>query len=103
MRTITINTRKSEAVYEWGSKEEGSFEDHNRDASHAYAILQRFGGKVTLTEDEAKTLIESGRYQSTSWKEDEILGGQKTMDRIAKYVKDIDQKLKQLNITPCLQ
>lgn len=86
---ITINTRKSAAVYEWMRKEEGSYEDHDRSNSHVFAILCRWGGKVTLTIEEAEAVIKSGSYQSTAWEEDEIKGGFKTMNIIASYCKKI--------------
>jgi hypothetical protein len=94
MKTITINSSKSKAIYYWASKEEGSFEDHNASPDHVFAILKRFGkGKVTLTEDEAKTVLKSGDYQSTAWLEDEIEGGLKTMDTIKRHCDKIRASL----------
>lgn len=97
MKSITISTNKSKAIDEWQRKEYGSFEDHNYSKDHVHAILDRFGkGNVTLTEDEAKTVIVSGRYQSTSWQEDEIEGGYRTMRVIKRYCDQIADKLKQI-------
>ena len=90
---ITINTRKSAAISEWQRKEEGSYEDRNRSQSHAFAILNRWGGKITLTNDEAETLIKSGSYQSTGWDDDDIKGGAKTKQTIASYCKKIREAL----------
>lgn len=95
MKTVTILTYKSNAVNEWMRKEEGSFEDHGRSSNHVYALLQRFGGKVSFTEEEAKTIITSGKYQSTGWNEDEIEGGLKTMKTIASYVQKLEEELKE--------
>jgi hypothetical protein len=83
--TITINTRKSAAIYEWQRKESGSYEDNHRDASHPYAILDRWGGNVTMTETEAKALLQSGSYHSTAWDYEDITGGHHTKQVIARY------------------
>lgn len=92
MRTITINTRKSEALSEWMMKEAGSWEDHNGSHDHVCAILNRFGGKLTLTEIEAKTVLKSGDYQQ-HWNDDEIVGGAKTKATIARYCDKIRKAL----------
>lgn len=89
MTTLVINTNKSHAVHEWIMKEWGSYEDHDKSETHVVAILEQFGKRLRLTEQQAKTLIESGEYQSTSWQPDEISGGQRTMNVIARYVRKL--------------
>lgn len=86
---ITISTRNSAAIEEWKRKEEGSYEDSNKSQSHVFAILNRFGGKVTLTKEEAETVLKSGSYQSTGWDDDDIRGGAKTKQIIASYCSKI--------------
>jgi len=94
MKTITITSRKSKALYEWESKEYGSWEDYEESPDHVYSILQRFGkGQVRLTEAEAKTVLESGEYQSTAWNPDEIGGGVTTMQAISRICKTIRKEL----------
>lgn len=90
MRKITFNTtgaseNSNRAIAEWMRKEHGSFEDHEGHEDHAYATLKRFGGKIELTQIQARNLIESGEYQSTSWQTDEIEGGKVTMQTIARW------------------
>jgi hypothetical protein len=96
--TITIKTRKSAAVYEWQRKESGSYEDHNRSSLHPYAILDRWGGNVTMTIDEANTLIKSGSYHSTAWDDEDIRGGAKTKSTIAAYCQKIRAALNSLSV-----
>ena len=93
MRTITIQTNRSNAVDEWEMKEYGSWEDHDKDMNHPCALLQKFGGKLTLTEDQANKLIVSGIFQSTGWDDDDIDGGARTKRVIANWVKKIKAKL----------
>jgi hypothetical protein len=92
-KNITIQTRQSTAVYQWMSKEYGSWEDHDKDPNHACALLQRFGGMLELTEEQAMELITSGKYNSTAWLDDEIEGGAKTKLTIAGYVTKIQTAL----------
>jgi hypothetical protein len=93
MKTITIQTRRSKALSEWMLKEEGSFEDHKKSDKHVYAILSRFGGKIQLTEEEALTVIKSGKYHCTAWFAEEIVGGEKTIRLISKTVQRILNEL----------
>lgn len=86
MATIIISTRKSEAIHHWMMKEYGSWEDHGKDQSHPCALLQRFGGKLELTIEQAKELIESGVYTVSSYRDDEIEGGEQTKSIISRYV-----------------
>lgn len=74
------------------SKEEGSWEDHGKSDDHVFALLRWCHGKVTFTEEQARTIIESGRYQSTSWEDDEIEGGATTK----RTIKNICDKLSNL-------
>lgn len=90
---ITIKTTRSHAVHEWMMKEYGSWEDHNKDVNHACASLQRFGGNVKLTREQAEELIKSGEYQSTGWNDDEISGGARTKQVIARYVRLIKSEM----------
>lgn len=77
-------------VYHWHMKEYGSWEDHNLNPSHPAAILAKQGRLLDLTLEEIKRLIESGKYQSTAWNEDEIIGGAQTMAAIAKFTKRLE-------------
>ena len=96
-KTITIATRKSPAVDEWMRKEHGSWEDHDMSPDHAYPLLKMFGGKLTLTESQANTLIKSGDFHSTGWDEDDIEGGIVTMRVISKYVYKLKDALRKLH------
>jgi hypothetical protein len=94
MKTIVITVNKSAALEEWKMKEEGSFEDHERSESHAFAILSRLGhGKTVLTEQEAKTVLSSGNYHKDAWTNDEIVGGATTKRAIARICEKIASKL----------
>lgn len=90
-----IITRKGKAIDEWIYKEWGSYEDHKHSPAHVVPLLERFGGNTHYTNDELKTLIISGEYQSTAWQPDEIDGGQVTIDTIARYVKKFKEALTQ--------
>jgi hypothetical protein len=89
---IIKQLRLTAAVEEWMMKEEGSFEDSKRSKSHAYALLQRLtSGSNAFTAVELDMLISSGEYQSTAWEDDEIAGGKRTKDTIARVVKNLKQ------------
>lgn len=94
MKTIKIRTNKSHAIHVWMMKEYGSWEDNNKDQGHPCALLQQFGKTLTLTEDQAKDLIESGKYQATSWNDDEIDGGERTKKVIAFWVKKLQTAIR---------
>lgn len=94
MKTITLTINYSKAIHAWMSKEEGSWEDHNKAESHVFSILSRCKGRVKLTEEEARTVITSGRYQSTAWEEDEIEGGARTMQTIKTICDKLSNLLK---------
>lgn len=83
MNTITVNIRQSSAIEEWMMKEEGSYEDSKRSQNHVFAILKAFRGNVSLTKEQADTVIKSGNYHSTAWNDDEIVGGARTKKAIA--------------------
>jgi hypothetical protein len=91
--SIVLKSSKSAAVHHWMMKEYGSWEDNNKNQDHPCAILQRFGGKLTLTEKQANDLIESGKYNSTAWYDDEIEGGAKTKQIIHNWVLKIQKAL----------
>lgn len=94
--TIRIKTNKSGAVEEWIMKEWGSFEDAGHDPGHVVAILQRFGKTITLTIAEADTVIQSARYNAEAWNDDEIDGGARTKQTIARWANKISDKLNTL-------
>jgi len=100
MKTIKIRVKRTDAIDEWQSKEYGSWEDHDKCELHACAILKRWKKYyqwITLTEAEAKELLQSGNYQSTSWLDDEIEGGRKTKLEIAVVCQKIRTELTKLN------
>jgi hypothetical protein len=90
---IVINTRKSAAIEAWQAKEKGSYEDHNRSQSHPFAILNRWGGKLSLTLAETEAIIKSGSYHSTAWDDEDIKGGAKTKTVITSYCKKLREAL----------
>lgn len=83
---ITAPKKQSYSLYQWGSKEYGSFEDSGKSESHVYALLQRLNGTASFNRQELETLIQSGEYQSTAWNDDEIEGGKITKRCIANWV-----------------
>lgn len=93
MKTLTVDIRRSKAIEEWMMKEEGSYEDNKRSPDHVFAILKTFRGKVTLTEEQAASVIKSGNYHSTAWNDDEIVGGARTKKAIAAICVKIEAAL----------
>lgn len=91
---IIIRFTQSAAIHTWMMKEYGSWEDHNKDSNHPCALLQQTKKLLTLTEQQAKDLVESGKSQATSWNDDEIEGGRRTKEVIMNYVNKIQSQLK---------
>lgn len=82
---LKIKIPKAAWVEEWMMKEYGAWEDEKHDPAHPCAILQQRGKTVDLSQDQINKLIESGRYHSTAWDDDNIEGGQRTKTAIANY------------------
>jgi hypothetical protein len=93
MKVIKLRTTFGKAIDEWMRKERGSFEDYDYSPSHVYALLKRFGGVVTLTEEEARTILVSADYQQ-SWDDDDIQGGARAKATIKRYADKIESLLK---------
>lgn len=81
---IKIIIPKASFIHHWMMKEYGSWEDNNQDVNHPCAILQK-RGIIELTKEQIKGLIVSGKYQATSWEDDEIEGGARTKKAILSY------------------
>lgn len=95
MKVKIPNTRY---IHEWSRKEYGSWEDNNRDVNHPCYLLQQTGKILDLTMQQINDLIVSGKYQSTGWNDDEIEGGKRTKESIARFVNGLSELIKSNNI-----
>lgn len=90
-QVFTIRTNKSQAIEIWAKKEYGSWEDHNYDKDHVYAILSRFGGLMKLNKDQIQRLIKSGQHL-LSFDDEDVNGnddpevGRKTKLVVQRYI-----------------